>query len=250
MNAEWLINWWNLIFLLPLGLALLYLGLYMASGITFGESEIDADADADLDGNVDAGIDHDMDHDVSADADHDLDTDHDAGAGHNAEVSEHASTHAASGSALAWIGFGKVPVSLTLMVLLLTWGTAGLIINAGLIAKGASAAAVSIPVAGFISLFVTRLVVMLIGRYLPLNETTARRRHALLGCVGETVFQIDQRFGMAAVRDDTGDLYQVGCRIEAGCQPIAKGTKVKLVGYNAKSGLFVVMPATDQQMVA
>ena len=28
MSAEWLLHWWNLIFLLPFGLALLYLGLY------------------------------------------------------------------------------------------------------------------------------------------------------------------------------------------------------------------------------
>ena len=72
MNAEWLLNWWNLIFLLPFGLALLYLGLYTISGVTFGDGDVDHDFD----------VDHDVDAD--ADADHDISADHDADAGHDA----------------------------------------------------------------------------------------------------------------------------------------------------------------------
>ena len=32
MTLQWLLSWWNLIFVLPFGLALLYLGLYTVSG--------------------------------------------------------------------------------------------------------------------------------------------------------------------------------------------------------------------------
>ena len=68
MSVQWLVNWWNLIFLLPFSLALLYLGLYTVSGITFG----DADADGDLDVDSDFDADGDIDHDVDADGDVDL----------------------------------------------------------------------------------------------------------------------------------------------------------------------------------
>ena len=227
MNAEWLLNWWNLIFLLPFGLALLYLGLYTVSGVTFGDGDVDHDFD----------VDHDVDAD--ADADHDVSADHDAEAGHDADGQGGGHPSGAL-AALSWLGVGRVPVSILLMVLLLTWGVAGFIANAAMERHGASAAFVSLPLAALVSLLMTRLVSSGIARYLPLYETTARRRHELLGSVGEAIFPIDRKFGMASVRDDTGDLYQVACRVEPDAEPIPKGAKVQLVAYNAKSQLFYV----------
>jgi membrane protein implicated in regulation of membrane protease activity len=229
MNAEWLINWWNLIFLLPFALALFYLALYTVSGITFGDSDLDAQADLDTDADLDA--DGDLDHDL--DADHDLDHDADADSDHGANESP-------ALAVLSWLGVGKVPLSIMLLVLLLTWGAVGFVANAALATRGATAAWVSIPLAATSSLFITRTVVMLIARYLPLYETTARRRHALLGSTGEAIFAINDKFGMAAVRDDTGELFQVGCRVEHD-EAIPKGSTIKLVSYNAKQGLFGVI---------
>jgi len=54
-----------------------------------------------------------------------------------------------------------------------------------------------LPVALGMSLFVTRAVVMFMGRFVPLNETFAKRRGELVGCVGEAVFGINEAFGMA-----------------------------------------------------
>ncbi|HEY8747461.1 MAG TPA: hypothetical protein VIM11_05790, partial [Tepidisphaeraceae bacterium] len=244
MTAQWLLNWWNLIFLLPFGLALLYLGLYTTSGITFGDADADMDADGDLGADVDGDIDHDLDadgdvdHDVDADhdVDGDADGDHDAGS-HDGDASRGIDTpvHLA---VLNWMGVGRVPVSIVLMVLLLTWGVAGFLSNAALQERGQAAALISIPVALILSVLITHTVSAAIGRYLPLYETSARRRHALLGLVGEAMLPIDERFGMVSVRDATGDLYQVACRAQAGSQVIAKGSKVQLVSYNAKESLF------------
>ena len=78
-------------------------------------------------------------------------------------------------------------------------------------------------------------------RWLPLNETSARRRHDLLGSVGEALYPITGQFGLVAVRDDRGELYQVPCRVAGeGAEPIAKGTKVRLVAYSAKTRSFYV----------
>jgi len=233
MNAEWLLNWWNLIFLLPFGLALLYLGLYTVSGITFGDGDLDHDLDADHDFDTDADHDLDTDHDADADGDHDASVDHDADGGQT----DHGSV---SLTALSWLGVGKVPVSIVLMVLLLTWGVVGFIANAAMEERGAAAALISIPIAAVVSILATHLVATMIARYLPLYETTARRKHALLGAVGEAIFPIDHKFGMVSVRDDMGDLYQIACRVEEPGEPIPKGAKVQLVAYNAKQGLFFV----------
>lgn len=247
MTAQWLLSWWNLIFLLPFSLALLYLGLYTASGITFGDADVDHDLD--VDGDVDADADVDADHDL--DADHDVDGDHDAGADHDADADQDADSdsdadtdqdtqtpiHAAM---LSWMGVGRVPVSIVLMVLLLTWGVTGFLTNAFLQARGATAAIASVPLAALTSIIFTHLVVTAIVRYLPLYETTAKRRHALLGCIGEAILPIDQKFGMVGVRDATGDLYQVPCRAGESCDVIPKGTMVQLISYNVKQGLFCV----------
>jgi hypothetical protein len=117
MNAEWLLHWWNLIFLLPFGLALMYLALYTLSGVTFGDGDLDHSFDADHDLGADAG--HDLE------ADHDMDADHDPG--NDGPASGHASGPLA---ALSWLGVGRVPLSILLMVLLLTWGVVGFVANA------------------------------------------------------------------------------------------------------------------------
>src|SRR5436305_13932391 len=83
MNPQTLLAWWNLIFVVPFGLALVYLALYTLGGVTFGEADADADFDhdvdvdahADLHGHVD--VDVDADADLQADAEADVDADGD-----------------------------------------------------------------------------------------------------------------------------------------------------------------------------
>lgn len=247
MTAQWLTSWWNLIFLLPFALALLYLGLYVVSGITFGDADVDADvdldADADIDADADADVDHDFDADHEVDADHDIDADHDVDSDHDADAEGDADHEApALLTAMNWLGVGRVPLSIVLMVLFIVWGASGMLCNSVLIERGAAAALLSIPLAAAISLLATHFIASLIDRYFPLCDTSARRRHALLGLTGEAIFRIDDHFGMVSVRDDQGDLYQMPCRLEAGCEAIPKGATVQLIAYNAKQGFFFVKP--------
>jgi len=147
--------------------------------------------------------------------------------------------------ALGWLGAGRVPLSLVIMVLMLTWGVAGLAANVATrerAATGWTAARVALPVALGVSLFVTRALVMFLGHFLPANETSARPRRALVGRTGEAIFAIGSSFGMAAVRED-GDLLQVPCRVAPGVEPIAKGSQVRLVAYLEKDRAFYVAAA-------
>src|SRR6266571_2239015 len=116
MKIEWLFAWYNLIFILPFGLALLYVGIYAVSGLTFGDTDVDAsgaDVDADahveLSGHVEAPA-H-VESDAHFDADAHLDTDVDA----DAHVEGHGADEVAPGSvlagALSLLGVGRVPLS-------------------------------------------------------------------------------------------------------------------------------------------
>src|SRR5205085_4157127 len=110
MKIVWLFECYNLVFVVPFVLALLYVGIYAFSGLTFGDTDVDAggaDVDADahveLEGHVeapahlesDAHFDADHDADFSADADADVDADVDA------HVESHGADEIAPGSVLA-----------------------------------------------------------------------------------------------------------------------------------------------------
>src|SRR5205807_3723513 len=124
MKIEWLFAWYNLIFIVPFAVALLYVGIYAVSGLTFGESnmdgsgaDVDADAHVELEGHVEAPT-HieteahfDADADADADANAHFDTDVDADA--DAHIEGHGAGQIASGSllasALSLLGVGRVP---------------------------------------------------------------------------------------------------------------------------------------------
>jgi hypothetical protein len=229
-TTQWLLGWWNLVFLVPLGLALLYLALYVVSGVTFGDADADADANLDADAGLDA--------EAGADAEGDADTDH-------GDHSDHHGNRSGAAGALAWIGVGRVPLSLVLMVLLMTWGFIGFVTTQFLrdaMPRYWMIPLVSLPAAALGSLLATRTLTRVMSRLMPTDETYAKRRNELLGEVGDAIYAIDERFGMANVRDDRGTLHQVPCRVEPGRPPVAKGAKVLLVSYDSNRNIYHVMP--------
>jgi hypothetical protein len=229
MTAEWIFSWHNLIFIVPFMLALVYLGVYIMSGWTFGEADVDQD------------IDHD------ANVDHDVDSNHDGGAeshhAAHADVDHHGPPlHV---EVMLWLGVGRVPVGLVLMILLLTWGAIGFLTNnltRPLAPADWMTALASLPLAFFGSLWITRGTTRLIGRYMPLTETSARKRKELLGSVGEAIYTIDDKFGLVSLRNGHSGVFQVPCRVGVDRAIIAKGEKVLLVGYDETDGLFTVIP--------
>ena len=135
--------------------------------------------------------------------------------------------------------------SFSLATLLLTWGSIGFVANVIAqphVGEAWRAALVSLPLAAAGSLLVTSLVSHLIVRFVPLNETSARRRHELLGCVGTAIYDVDETSGLAAVRDEDGNLFQVACRVAPGAAAVPKDSRVRLVTYRAAGHLFFVEP--------
>jgi hypothetical protein len=248
--AHQLLEWYYLIFELPLALGLLYLGLYTFSGWTFGDAEADAsgidhDVDAHLDAHGEVTLEHDADlsHDVSLDADADVDADVDADTDTDSDSpQQHANAPGPSPilTVLSWIGVGRMPISLVLMVLLICWGTIGF---ACMQLLGERRLDFAIAIAAVGSVFISRGIASVLSKTVFAQLNVARRRHELLGSFGEALYDINDKFGMACGRDDRGELFQVPCRIEEGQTPIAKGSSVQLVAYTANDQVFTVVPA-------
>ncbi|MEL7238588.1 MAG: hypothetical protein AAGK78_06975, partial [Planctomycetota bacterium] len=217
---DWVLGWYNLIYLLPLGTALLYLITYAATGVTFGDADVDMDADVDVDADIDMDVDADLDVDVDVDADvpvaaghGDLLGDvHGGHAAHDVDSDAQVSKSLAS-TLLSLFGVGHVPLSILLMVLFFSFGGIGYVLN-DLLADAMGVPwmmLVSLPVAIVGSLGLTIVLGTLLAKYMPMNETSAKRRSALVGRRGIAVFDITTDAGVATVTDD-GERYQVTAR--------------------------------------
>jgi hypothetical protein len=224
------------------------------------DADVDVDADADLDVDADADFDGDADADLDADADQDLDAvagqptsgaapvslAHGGHAGHAALARGDAVTSLELPlylQALLWLGLGRVPFSIVLMVMFLSWGMIGFVTNyllSPLMPRAELVLLASLPAAVAGSAAITRGVVIFIGRWLPTSETYALPIARLVGISGEAVYNIDNTFGLAAVRDRQGDLFQVPCRVYSHRHPINKGQRVLLVDYDRDQRFFYV----------
>jgi hypothetical protein len=87
---------------------------------------------------------------------------------------------------------------------------------------------------------ITSRITRLIGRALPPLSTTATRAQALVGRPGTVISPfVDGRYGMVHLRDDGGTLISLFAITEDE-QPIARGTPVILLSYNAAQRLYLV----------
>ena len=231
MTLQLLLSWWNLIYLVPLILALVYLVIYMVSGVSFGDADASPHIEMDADADVDA--------DTDADADHDASAEHDA---------EHEAPNTGSTFAmLSLLGVGKAPLSILVMMFLMIWSITGMIVNRvvyGLSESVSPTLIISIPAAAVAAVLGTGLLARLIARVFPSTETYIRRKSSLVGLVGEAVYDMTTGFGMVQVRDESGDLHELPCetRGDAKKPAIQKGQRVVLYDYDEEKGVFYVTP--------
>jgi hypothetical protein len=239
--------WYNAVFVVLFGVGLLFTFLQLV-GMGHGSGvDADADADIDADADVDAGVDTDADVDAHADVDADADAHVEADAeGHvEAHGPAVAAGHAIgmSGAFAQLFALGKVPLSIALMLLCYTMGTAGWISN-GLLEPRLKDPAVFFPLSLLLALVtgfaVLRFAGTLMGRYLPPVSTSAVHKRQLVGLTAKAVLPVDEKFGQACLYDQYGTLHVVGCRVRDGAPNIEKGAPVVLIKYMADRDLFVV----------
>jgi membrane protein implicated in regulation of membrane protease activity len=189
-----------------------------------GDVETEADVDAELDGDVDA--------DADADGDADSDADSDLGV----EPS----------GALAWLAFlgvGKAPVAVVLLMLFGAIAILGWVFNSAvqsLFGDYPSIAFVPVVLLALMGgALITSRVSRFIGRALPPISTTAMRAEALVGKRGTVISPfVDGKYGQVRVRDQGGTLITVFA--VAHSEPIARSSEVALVSYDMAQKRFTV----------
>ena len=212
-------HWWNLPFLVMLGLCGAFFVL-QAVGLLG------------LEGDHDADVDHDVDAEAHVDADADADGDADGGMT--------ASWH----EALAFLGVGRVPFMVVWVTLFLFGGFTGIFLNRVLFVRAdgnyrgwwfamVSGAALAVGLVG------VRLFSRLAARLVDVGGHGAVTRLELTGKIGVVASPIlDVRHGEIRVRDDRGnELLLHGC-VREGEAPLRHGSKVVLVSYDADRQLF------------
>jgi len=235
-----LFTWYNLPFTLLL-FACGVLAILQMIGLGGGDdSETGAEVDHDLDLDHGVDVDHDVDLDHSADLDHDLDHDVDHDLDHG-DVGEPGVL-----TVLAFIGLGKAPLFVVLLIFFGAVGVIGWALNAlitgvlgdypGLAFAGVLPA--SIIGGGLISSRVARFI----GRALPPISTTATRAQALVGRRGTVISPfVDEKYGMVRLRDAGGTLISVFA-VQPSGEPIKRGCDVVLVAYDPAKKLYTVAP--------
>ncbi len=221
-----LLQWWNLIFVLPFGLALGYV-LLMATGAVSAEF---GDHDVDLD----------FDHDVDLDADTD----------HNFDLHDATSEGSFLGNALSLLGVGRAPLSLIGSSFCFIWGFTGWAANQFFQslwpAPGVFVFA-SIGVALFSAILLTRFIVLGMVKFMPLDENFAVSDSQLVGRRATVRFSVTGQSGTAQVYDQYGTLHEVPCRLKSDDdkseQEIASlppGTPVVLLEFSRTQKVFRV----------
>jgi membrane protein implicated in regulation of membrane protease activity len=211
-------SWFNVPFSLLFVLCLL-MGVAQLIGLS-GDVDPDVDGDADVGTDADGDIDHELDHDV----DHDV----------------------AGSPTLAWLAFlgvGKAPVAVVLLLLFGAISILGWVFNSAVQSIfGGYPNPAFLPVLLFSLMggaWITARVSRVIGRALPPISTTATRAQALVGKRGTVISPfVDARYGQVRVRDIGGTLINVFA--VAHSSPIPKSTDVALVSYDAAQRRFVV----------
>jgi membrane protein implicated in regulation of membrane protease activity len=223
-----LLQWWNLIFVLPFVGALFYI-LMLVSGA------VSADHDAELNVGVEADV----------DIDHDVDLDHDAGLEHVHDLDP-----GWLARAMSFLGIGRVPLSIIMISFCFLWGFSGFASNTLLapILPSIMFVWASVAIAFVVSLSLTRILASVMTRIMPATETYAVSLEQLVGKWGEAVTTIDETFGQAQVHDDAGVLHTVQCVVKSGETTIPRGSQVILLFFNKTRSVFFVgteMPAAE-----
>ena len=256
--TSFLFAWYNLPYTILLLVCIVLAGFQLLGFGGERDSEGEAGVDHDTDLDQDAGLDHgaDLDHDAEldhgADLDHDAELDHAADLEHDADHDvDHEVSHEAGGDAapgvlnvLAFIGLGKAPLMVVLLILFGAIGLLGWILNSILInvfgAYPGVAFAAVLPITLVTGMLISSRTARFIGRALPPISTTATRAQALVGRRGTVISPyVDEKYGMVHLRDDGGTLINIFAVIQDG-ESIKRGSEVALVAYDPVKKIYTV----------
>jgi hypothetical protein len=202
-------QWWNLPYLVMLGLVAVFFGIQAFGLAAHGDSGVDHDVDADADADADA------DHDADADADHE-----------------------------GIFGAARVPFMVRWLTLFIFAGFTGLFINRVLQVKTGHYRPwfflPSLMTALTTGIFAVRLVSRQVAKLVDTGGGGSSKRRELAGLIGVVASpQLDESFGEVRVQDGRGNEIIVHGQLAANEKVLEQGSKVVLIELQ-QSGLFQV----------
>jgi hypothetical protein len=240
---DWL-NWWNLIYVVPLLISVAWILTTVFSG---------------MHGHAGHGASHGAGHHIgevghhvaeaAAHAVHHGDVGHTAAHGHvQGDGAHHAHAHTshedtAPSRLLMLLGIGQVPVTLLIGVFLLCWGAFGMLTNQlfGIALRYPGIYIwPSLGVTFVSSSAVTRAMASIVGRLLPGDETYGVTRFELVGSMGRSVFPTSEKAGTIDIKDRYGTVHRVQAKVEPGKEAIPSGADCIVVDFDEDDKRFIV----------
>ena len=215
----WL-EWWNFMFIAPLGAGVVLAVLVVSSG---------AFSSSDSGGHGDAGHGHgDAGH---GDASHD---------GHEGHFDSNSHDDGRGFDLLGWFGIGRgVSLGVMLPILLAAWGLSGFLFNLILepsLRFPSLFAPISVAGAFLGSSFLGRQFAANFIRLADQNRKTSIQSAELVGCFGSSVFEISAGGGAANIKDPFGNIHRVSV-ISQG-ETINSNVQVRVLEY--RGGVYLV----------
>lgn len=224
-----LLQWYNLVFVLPFtaGLGLL---LLMAFGGTSGEH------DGSLDSHIEAGLhghdfSHDVDHHVGGHG-HDHDHGHDHGHHENFAM-----------KFMSFIGYGKVPLSLLFMCMCFIWGFTGwaaITFFQWILRYPLLFFWPALVTAAVCTIFLTRYLALGLAKAMPSTETYAPKAREMVGLTGKVRYPVTEISGTVCLYDKHRNFQEIQCRVQEGAPLIEANTSVLVVDYVADRSVYLV----------
>jgi hypothetical protein len=203
-------QWWNLPYLVMLGLVGVFFAIQAFGLATHGDAEVD----------------HDLDHDC--DTDHDADADADAD--HEGE---------------SVFGAARVPFMVRWLTLFIFSGFTGIFLNRVLQVKTGAFRPWFFPfsllAALTVGVFAVRFVSKGVARLVDTGGRGSARRAELEGTIGVVASsKLDASFGEVRIKDGRGNELIVHGHLAEGGEALEQGVQVVLVELDEDSGLFQV----------
>lgn len=252
MSIQDLMQWWNLIYAIPLVTSVVWIMATVVSG-THGDGGQSHGVGHDI-GHAVHGIEHAVGHVFHQAADHDAghgdvhdlshagQADH-ANDAHGNESHDDVKTFSTTSLLFLILGIGRVPITLLIGIFLLCWGAFGLLINE-FMSDGLKYPALYIwPSMGItfgVSLVITRCLAAVVGRLIPPTETFGISRLELVGSLGKTIYTTSENTGTVDIKDTYGTVHRVQAKTEPDQEAIPSGKEVMVLDFDEEDKRFIV----------
>jgi hypothetical protein len=251
--GQFLNQWWNLPYLVMLGLVGVFFALQAIGMLAHAtEHGLDSDAGGGAEADVGSTLNHEGSHELAHEHDADVDagsdsasaSESDSGADSDAESDAESGSGHSHGVA-AFLGVGRVPFMVVWLTLFIFTGFTGLFLNRLLQVRAGAYRPWFFPLslggafaAGLVSV---RFAARAIGKLVDVGGRGASARRELRGALGVVASPVlDDKFGEVRVRDPHGNELIVHGHVAGGDEVLRQGDRVVLIELENESGLFHV----------